>query len=580
MADPLTSLKQRSGDDWLPGYNSQAFFDLAERLLEELRSRPHPETHLTILLAERDSLTFLPHFTAACAGNCNIVLANPDWVEAEWQQVFELVVPDLVWGEVAKAEAKRQKAKGKRAGSMSASHPSLLTPHSSPLTPHILIPTGGTSGKIRFAIHTWETLMASVQGFCEYFEVEQVNSFCVLPLYHVSGLMQFLRSFTTGGRLVVMPFKALEAGDRSPINPEEFFLSLVPTQLQRLLDRSQESGVRSQEPEVFPTPHSPFPTPHSLLPWLSRFHTVLLGGAPAWSDLLDRARTHRIRLAPTYGMTETASQIATLKPDDFLNGHTNAGQVLPHAQITIRNPSGDILAPHQSGIVTIQAKSLFYGYCLDLPDNHYRSEVITKTIHPPTDILAPRQNSYSGGLGELGPQAAGDEVFSVTLCHGKYFDRGEVPRRQSSNEAEISAHHNLEQEERVFQPDDLGFFDTNGYLHIVGRQTDKIITGGENVFPTEIEAAIRSTGLVQDLCVIGISDRHWGQAIAAVYVPLNADTAIAAIQAALSAKLSKFKHPKHWLAVDRLPRNAQGKINRPQVETIAKRALPTVPAIE
>ncbi|HEY9884099.1 MAG TPA: hypothetical protein V6C98_10875, partial [Thermosynechococcaceae cyanobacterium] len=98
MADPLTTLQQRSGDDWLVGYDSQEFFALAEQVLAELRSHPRPES-LTILLAERDPLTFLAHFIAACAANCCIVLANPDWAKAEWQQVFELVQPDVIWGE-------------------------------------------------------------------------------------------------------------------------------------------------------------------------------------------------------------------------------------------------------------------------------------------------------------------------------------------------------------------------------------------------------------------------------------------------------------------------------------------------
>jgi len=509
MADPLTTLQQRSGDDWLVGYDSQEFFALAGQVLAELRSHPCPES-LTILLAERDPLTFLAHFIAACAANCRIVLANPDWAQAEWRQVFELVQPDVIWGEEAKAEGRRQKAEGKEAASsqsLAAASPTPLFPQPPVLTPHILIPTGGTSGKIRFAVHTWETLMASVEGFREYFEVEPIHSFCVLPLYHVSGLMQFLRSFTTGGKLVVLPFKTLEAGDRSAINPEDFFLSLVPTQLHRLLNgegRRQEAEHSNKT--SLPTPDSRLPTPHSSIAWLARFHTVLLGSAPAWSALLDRARAHHIRLAPTYGMTETASQIATLKPDDFLNGQTNAGHVLPHAQITIRNSSGDILKADQIGNITIQAKSLAWGY------------------FPP-------------------------------------------------------APHSSLPTPRSFQPDDLGYFDANGYLHIVGRQSDKIITGGENVFPAEVEAAIRSTGLVQDVCVIGINDHHWGQAITAVYTPINADILPTSIQTALIDTLSKFKRPKHWLAVDCLPRNAQGKVNRPQVEAIAKMSLPTVPAI-
>jgi O-succinylbenzoic acid--CoA ligase len=188
-----------------------------------------------------------------------------------------------------------------------------------PIPNTIMIPTGGSSGKIKFAIHTWDTLMASVRGFTQYFQLNKVNSFCVLPLYHVSGLMQFMRSFTTGGKLAILPFKELDSSQIYNIEPSEFFISLVPTQLQRLLEKPD------------------------LITWLSQFETVLLGGAPAWNELLEKARFYRIRLAPTYGMTETASQIATVKPDDFLNGKISSGQTLPHAQITICNQKGEVL---------------------------------------------------------------------------------------------------------------------------------------------------------------------------------------------------------------------------------------------
>ncbi|MHC5732220.1 MAG: hypothetical protein ACYTXY_50800, partial [Nostoc sp.] len=103
----------------------------------------------------------------------------------------------------------------------------------------------------KFAIHTWETLISSVQGFTEYFQLIQVNSFCVLPLYHVSGLMQFMRSFTTRGKLAILPFKAVEKGQLLNLKQSDFFISLVPTQLQRLLENPE------------------------LTEWLSQFNTVL-----------------------------------------------------------------------------------------------------------------------------------------------------------------------------------------------------------------------------------------------------------------------------------------------------------------
>ena len=334
--------------------------------------------------------------------------------------------------------------------------------------PSIMIPTGGSSGKIRFAIHTWETLTASVQGFQQYFEFDKINSFCVLPLYHVSGLMQFMRSFITGGKLAMQSLKELETGHKYDIKPEEFFISLVPTQLQRLLKNSDTAN------------------------WLSRFPTVLLGGAPAWPELLEIARKYQIKLALTYGMTETASQIATLKPEDFLAGNNSCGQILPHAQVTIRSSKGEILYYNQLGNITVNAKSLALGY---YPDKFSYREYL--------------------------------------------------------------------------QLDDLGFFDENNYLNIVGRNSDKIITGGENVFPAEVEAAIKSTNLVADVAVIGLLDKHWGQVVTAIYIPTNPAVTVTDLQTAIEDKLSKFKQPKNWILVEELPRNSQGKVNREQLQEIA-----------
>ncbi|HEY9692145.1 MAG TPA: 2-succinylbenzoate--CoA ligase [Oculatellaceae cyanobacterium] len=487
MAKPLTYLQKRLGDDWLIGYDCHQLLNLAEEFFTELTQLSQRGTLPKILLAEKDPIKFIAGFIAATTANCPVFLCNPNWVQAEWQQVFNLVQPDIIWGE------------------LNFTPPHLHTPAPVLNTSHsglIMIPTGGSSGEIKFAIHTWQTLMASVQGFTKYFAIEKVNSFCVLPLYHVSGLMQFMRSLTTNGQLVILPFKTLETNLKlSPsmtplpvsasrtlreygegfsfysqshkldiinnINPAEFFLSLVPTQLQRLLNYS--------------------PT------WLSNFHTVLLGGAPAWLELLEAARSHNIRLAPTYGMTETASQIATLKPEAFLNGINNCGHILPHTQIQIYNDQGEILSNNQTGIITIQSDSLALGYYPGLFTNKHS--------------------------------------FSV---------------------------------------DDLGFIDNNGYLNLVGRNSNKIITGGENVFPTEVEAAILATQLVTDVGVLGLPDQNWGQVVTAVYVPINIEVSNDILRNVITNKISKFKQPKYWIAVAQLPRNQQGKINREQLEKIAK----------
>ncbi|MCC5650643.1 2-succinylbenzoate--CoA ligase [Nostoc sp. XA013] len=456
MERPLDCLNNLAQDDWFIGYDSRQFNQIAQELYLELTQLSVSKTPPKIILAEREPVRFLASFIAACAANCPVFLCNPDWGKQEWQQVFDLVQPDIILG-----MENGEWGMGNGNNNIQC-----------PIPNSIMIPTGGSSGEIKFAIHTWETLIASVKGFTEYFQLKRVNSFCILPLYHVSGLMQFMRCFTTKGKVAIQPFKAIESSQILNIKQSEFFISLVPTQLQRLL----------QNPE--------------LTEWLSQFNTVLLGGAPAWNELLEKARFHRIRLAPTYGMTETASQIATLKPNDFLGGKISSGQILPHAKVTIRNQQGEILNSNQIGNITIQAQSLALGY------------------------------------------------YPITRENKTYF-----------------------------QVDDLGFLDTQGHLNIVGRNSDKIITGGENIYPAEIESAIQATQMVADICVIGIPDKHWGQALTAIYIPQKSDISALKIQTLLKDKLSKFKIPKYWIPQQNLPRNSQGKINRQQLQQIATEFL-------
>ncbi len=115
-----------------------------------------------------------------------------------------------------------------------------------------------------------------------------------------------------------------------------------------------------------------------------------------------------------------------------------------------------------------------------------------------------------------------------------------------------------------------------GRLNIVGRSSNKIITGGENVYPTEVEAAIRDTNLVKDVCVIGTCDRLWGQVVTAIYIKKEQSVSTTKLQTAIADKLSKYKQPKHWIAVESIPRSLQGKINYSRVAAIAKEHLKIV----
>ncbi|MGG6237346.1 AMP-binding protein [Nodosilinea sp. AN01ver1] len=458
-------LRDRWGDDWLIGPSSKGFWHRLEHLTPVFAAYHESFSGAGVLIAEADPLQFLAACLAAWSESCVVVLANPRWGQQERQQVTELVAPD--WNAPL--------APGLRA------YP-CQTFGTAP--GQILIPTGGSSGQIKFAVHTWKTLLTSVEGFCAHFEVDQVNAYCVLPLFHVSGLMQVLRVLASGGSLVLQPYRDLKAGVRLPL-PGGGFLSLVPTQLQDLLGLGDE-----------------------FILWLRSFRAVLLGGAPAGRSLLDGAQTAQIPVALTYGMTETAAQVATLLPEEFLAGHRSSGRSLPHASITILSDQGQPQSPEQPGQVVIRASSLAQGYLGG------GSEMVVGSAHP-TGV-------------------------------------------------------------KPFATDDIGYFDNLGYLHIVGRSSTKIITGGENIFPEDVEAALLTVDGVRDVCVVGLPCDRWGQQLCALVV-MASPARLQDLPELLNPLVAAYKRPKRWILVGTLPRTPQGKLSRPQALVLAQQILGTEP---
>jgi acyl-CoA synthetase (AMP-forming)/AMP-acid ligase II len=108
---------------------------------------------------------------------------------------------------------------------------------------------------------------------------------------------------------------------------------------------------------------------------------------------------------------------------------------------------------------------------------------------------------------------------------------------------------------------DIGHLDADGYLHITDRKKDMIITGGFNVYPSEVEQVLWSHPAVRDCAVIGVPDAHWGEAVKAV-VELNAGRQVGAeeLVALCKDRLGSVKAPKSVEFVDVLPRSAVGKV--------------------
>jgi malonyl-CoA/methylmalonyl-CoA synthetase len=117
--------------------------------------------------------------------------------------------------------------------------------------------------------------------------------------------------------------------------------------------------------------------------------------------------------------------------------------------------------------------------------------------------------------------------------------------------------------DRYFKTGDVGKFDANGYLYIVGRSKDLIISGGYNVYPKEIESFIDEIDGVTESAVIGVPHPDYGEAVTAVVVA-KAHSALseAEVIARLKTQIANFKVPKRIFFLADLPRNAMGKVQK------------------
>ena len=108
---------------------------------------------------------------------------------------------------------------------------------------------------------------------------------------------------------------------------------------------------------------------------------------------------------------------------------------------------------------------------------------------------------------------------------------------------------------------DVVILDEEGYIYIVDRKKDMIVTGGVNVYPREIEEIVATFPGVHEVAVVGIPDEKWGEGIAAVVVPRpGINLSIPEIQAHIAPQLASYKQPQRWEIFESLPRNAGGKV--------------------
>lgn len=246
-------------------------------------------------------------------------------------------------------------------------------------------------------------------------------------------------------------------------------------------------------------------------PYPPSLRLVLLGGGPAPASLLERCSGSGIPVALSYGLTETSSQVATLAPADAIRKPGSAGRAIYPNELHIAR----------------------------LPDDDGRRRV-------PGDA----EWAAPGEEGEI-------------LVRGPVVMKGYFGQPSDSERA---------LENGWLHTGDIGRIDSDGYLYVLDRRSDLIITGGENVYPAEVESVLLAHADVAEAGVIGLPDEQWGQRVVAI-VRLrsgsrNQDIA-ETMRAHCRAHLAGYKVPSQVIGTTQpLPRTASGKLRREELRRL------------
>jgi acyl-CoA synthetase (AMP-forming)/AMP-acid ligase II len=199
----------------------------------------------------------------------------------------------------------------------------------------------------------------------------------------------------------------------------------------------------------------------------------------------------------------------------------------------------------------------------DIVYNLYGStEVAWATIATPADLRAAPGTAGRPPLGT---------VVKLLDEQGHEVAPGEVGRIFVANELMFEGYTDGGNKEIVgglMRTGDVGRLDAQGRLFVDGRDDEMIVSGGENVFPREVEDLLANHEDIREVAVVGVADEEFGQRLKAFVVPRNGNALTEeAVQAYVKANLARFKVPREVVFVEELPRNATGKVLKRQLQT-------------
>ncbi|MGM0903266.1 MAG: o-succinylbenzoate--CoA ligase [Bacillota bacterium] len=339
--------------------------------------------------------------------------------------------------------------------------------------------TSGTTGNPKgvlqtFGNHWWSATASALNlGL-----TDGERWLCAVPIFHISGYSILMRSLIYGMTVILHhSFKEREAIEEI-ISNRVTMMSVVSTMLMKMND-ILEVG---QMPVTF--------------------RGMLLGGGPAPLSLLEDCKRKSIPVYQSYGMTETASQFATLAPEYGIEKLGSAGKALFPNQIKIIDEGGNVLTNGSEGEILVKGPNVTPGY---------------------------------------------------------------LNREQETNNTMNNG---------WFHTGDIGYLDKDGFLYVLDRRSDLIISGGENIYPAEIESVLLSHEDVVDAGIVGMEHPNWGQVPAAFVVKKKVATISENdLENYCREWLAKYKVPKSIRFVEELPRNAAKKLLRKELREWLKREL-------
>ena len=243
------------------------------------------------------------------------------------------------------------------------------------------------------------------------------------------------------------------------------------------------------------------------------------------------------RRRPTLSLLVPATMAAVISHPDWAKTDLSSLRLLNTGSMVV--PETLIQAFHSRGIPVGQ----IYG--------------ATETAPIATALKAEDAMRKAGSAGKAVPHC------EVKLVEGEIWARGPAVMRGYWNAGEASGL----TDEGWFRSGDLGRMDEEGFLWVVGRSKDVIISGGENIHPAELENVLADCPAIAEAAVVGVPDAKWGEVACACLV-VRASLDEAAVLKLFENRLARYKHPRRVVYLDALPKNAMGKVQKAELRKL------------